>query len=44
VKRKEEGRAVLQIEATYKAETINTADYLNTKYIEGQFVNIVKSE
>ena len=27
----------------YKAEIINIAEYLNTKYKECQFVNIVKS-
>jgi hypothetical protein len=27
-----EGRGLLQTEATYKEETINTAEYLNTKY------------
>jgi len=32
-KRKEGGRGLLQIEATYKAEVINTAEYLNTKYV-----------
>ena len=44
VKRKEDGRGLLQIKATYKAEIINTADYLNTKYIEDQFVNIVRRQ
>ena len=46
VKRKEGGRGLLQIEATYeyKAEIINIAEYLNTKYNEDQFVNIVKSQ
>ena len=43
VKRKERWRGLLQIEATYKAEIINIAEYLNTKYIEDQFVHIVKS-
>ena len=43
VKRKGGGRGQLQIEATYKAEIINIAEYLNTKYTEDQFVNIVKS-
>jgi len=43
VKRKEEGRGLLTIEATYKTEIINISEYLNTKYIEDQFVNIVKS-
>jgi len=32
VKRKGGGRGLLQIEATYKAEIINIAEYLNTKY------------
>jgi len=43
VKRKEEGRGLIQIEARYKAEIINIAEYLNTNYKEDQFVNIVKS-
>ena len=43
VNRKEGGRGLVQIEATYKAEIINTAEYLNTNYKEGQFVNIIKS-
>jgi len=34
---------MVQIEAVYKAEIINTAEYLNTNYKEDQFVNIVKS-
>ena len=42
VKRKEGGRGLVQVEAAYKAEIINTAEYLNTKYKEDQFVNIVK--
>ena len=33
----------MRIEVTYKAEIINTAEYLNTKCIEDQFVNVVKS-
>jgi len=41
VERKERGRGLLQNEATYKAEAINIAGYLNTKYIEYQFINIV---
>ena len=44
VKRKEEGRSLLQTEETYKAEMNNTADYSYTKYIEDQFVNVVKSQ
>ena len=43
VKGKEGGRELVQIEASYKAEIINTAEYLNTNYKEDQFVNIVKS-
>jgi len=41
VKRKERGRGLVQAEAAYKAEIINIAEYLNTKYKEDQFVNIV---
>ena len=41
-KRKEGGRGLLQVEAAHKAEIINIAEYLNTKYIEDPFVNIVK--
>jgi hypothetical protein len=44
VKRKGGRRDLLQIKATYKAEIINIAEYLNTKYTEDQFVNIVKSQ
>ena len=43
VKRKEGGRGLVQIEAAYKAEIINIAEYLNTNYKQDQFVNIVKS-
>jgi len=42
VKRKEGGRGLVQVEAAYKAEVINIAEYLNTNYKEDQFVNIVK--
>ena len=42
VKRKEGGRGMVQTEAAYKAEIVNIAEYLNTKYKEDQFVNIVK--
>ena len=42
VKRKAGGRGLLRVEAAYKAEIINIAEYLNTKYKEDQFVNIVK--
>ena len=41
VKRKEGGRALVQVEAAYKVEIINNAEYLNTNYKEDQFVNIV---
>jgi len=43
MKRKEGGKGFLQTEATYKAEIINMAEYLKTKYTEDQFVNIVKN-
>ena len=42
VTRKEGERGPVQIEAAYKAEIINIAEYLNTNYKEDQFVNIVK--
>jgi hypothetical protein len=42
-KREGEGKGLLQIEATYRAEIISIVEYLNTKYTEDQFVNIVKS-
>ena len=32
VKRKEGGRGLVQIEAAYKAEIMNIAEYLNTNY------------
>jgi len=34
LKREEGGRGLVQIEAAYKAEIINTAEYLNTNYKE----------
>jgi len=43
VKGKEGGRGLVQIEAAYKAEIINIAEYLNTNYKEDQFVNILKN-
>jgi hypothetical protein len=43
VKRKEGGRGVVQVEAAYKTEINNTAEYLNTKYKGDQFVNIIKN-
>jgi len=44
VKKKEGGRGLVQIEATYKVGIINIAEYLNTNYKEDQFVNILKSQ
>jgi len=43
MKKKEDGRGLLQTEATYKAEIIKIAEYLKTEYTEDQFVNIVKN-
>jgi hypothetical protein len=40
---KEGGRELVQVEAAYKREIINIAEYLNTKYEKDQFVNIVKT-
>jgi hypothetical protein len=37
VKRKEGGRGVVQVEAAYKREIINIAEYLNTKYKGDQY-------
>jgi hypothetical protein len=42
-KRKEGGTGLVQIEAAYKAEIINIAEYLNTNYKEDHFVNTVKN-
>ena len=42
VKRKDGGRGLIQVEAAYKAEIINVAEYLNTNY-KDQFVNTVKN-
>jgi len=36
-------KGLVQIEAAYKAEIINIAEYRNTNYKEEQFVNIVKN-
>ena len=44
VKRKVGGRRLVQIEAAYKAEIFNIAEYLNTNYKKDQFVNIIKSQ
>jgi hypothetical protein len=38
-----EGRGLLQIDMTHKRDIINIAEYLNTKYKEDQYVNIVQS-
>ena len=43
MKRKGGKRGLLQTKAAYKAEIINIAEYLNTKYAKHQLVNIVKS-
>ena len=43
IKRKEGGRGLVQVEAAYKVEIINNAEYLNTNYKEDQFVNVVKN-
>ena len=42
VKRKEGGRGLIQVEAAYKEEITNIADYLNTNYKNDQFRNIVQ--
>ena len=34
---------MVQVEAAYKAEIINIAEYRNTNYKNDQFVNIVKN-
>jgi hypothetical protein len=34
---------MVHVEAAYKAEIINIAEYLNTNYKEDQFVNIVRN-
>ena len=44
VNRNQGGRGLVQIEATYKAEIIRIAEYLNTNYKKDQFLNIVKSQ
>ena len=41
MKKGKEG-ASYKLQQTYKAEKINTAEYLNTKHKDDQFVNIVK--
>jgi hypothetical protein len=42
VKRREGGRRLVHVEASYKAEITNIAEYRHTNYIVDQFVNIVK--
>ena len=42
VKRKEGEKRLLQTEATYTAEIINIAEYLNTNYADDYLVNTVK--
>ena len=44
VKTKEGRRGVVHIEAAFKAEVINIAEHLNTKYKKDQSVNIFKSQ
>ena len=34
---------MVQVEAAYKADIINIAEYLNTNYKDDQFVNIVRN-
>ena len=43
IKRRKGRRGMVQIEAAYKAEIINMAEYLNTNYKEDHFVNTVKN-
>jgi hypothetical protein len=38
VRREVGGTGFLQTEVTYKAQIVNTAEHLNTKYKEDQFV------
>jgi hypothetical protein len=42
VKGKGGGRGLSQIEAAYKAEIIIIAEYLNKRYKEDRFVNIIR--
>ena len=39
--KKERRKRPVTIEATNKTEIINSAEYMNTKYTEDKFVNIV---
>jgi hypothetical protein len=43
VTRKAGGRSLSQIEAAYKIQIINIAEYLTKKYKEDQFVKIIKN-
>ena len=43
VERKEGGRRLIQVEAAFRAEIINIAEYLNTNYKGDEFLNIVKN-
>ena len=43
MKRKGGRRGLLQTEATYKAEMVNTAEYMNTQFAEDQVLNLVNS-
>jgi hypothetical protein len=43
IKRKKGRSGLVQVEAAYKAEITNIAEYLNTNYKVGQFIYFVKS-
>jgi hypothetical protein len=43
VKRKEEGKGLVQVEVAYKTKIIYVAKYLNTNYKGDQFVHILKT-
>jgi hypothetical protein len=43
VKRKEGERGLVQVDAAYKAEITNIAEYLNTNYKVNQFVTLLKA-
>jgi hypothetical protein len=42
VKKERKGSGLLQNEAIKRQRLLKTAEYLNTKYTEDRFVNIVK--
>lgn len=42
IQKEKQGKGLLQTEATYTAEKINIANYLNTNYADDYFVNTVK--